>query len=106
MASMNTAKDKAQDATDKAKDAAREAADSAREKAGSTADYVQDKAGDAAEYVQDKASSAYHAVSDYVSDMDLKGMGQDLTSLIRKYPLASVAVGIGVGMLLAGLTRR
>lgn len=95
MASANTAKEKAQDATENAKSAARDAAETAQE-----------KVGDAASYAKDKVESGVKAVGDYLKDADLKGMGEDLTELIRKHPLLSVAVGVGIGMLVAGVTRR
>lgn len=102
MASANTAKEKAQEATDNARSAASEAGDAAREKASEAADYVRDQADNASDY----ASRQVNAVGEYLKDADLKEMSEDLTGLIRKYPLMSIAVGVGIGMLVAGITRR
>ena len=42
----------------------------------------------------------------YLEGHDLKGMGQDLTSLVRQYPVQSVLVGIGIGCLLGMAWKR
>jgi len=36
----------------------------------------------------------------YLEERGLSGMGEDLTNVIRRYPVASVLVGIGVGFLI------
>jgi ElaB/YqjD/DUF883 family membrane-anchored ribosome-binding protein len=47
----------------------------------------------AAQKIQDGA--------DYVRDTDLRVIGADVKSLVKRYPVASVAVGLGVGFLIA-----
>jgi ElaB/YqjD/DUF883 family membrane-anchored ribosome-binding protein len=42
----------------------------------------------------------------YLEGHDLKDMGQDLTSLVRQYPIQSVLVGIGIGCLLGMAWKR
>jgi hypothetical protein len=41
----------------------------------------------------------------YLQEHDLRGMADDMTNLIRRYPIQSLLVGIGVGFLLAKATR-
>ena len=40
----------------------------------------------------------------YLEDRGLSGMGNDLTQMVRRYPIASLLVGVGIGVLLARLT--
>jgi len=42
----------------------------------------------------------------YLQDEGLKGLGEDLTNLIRRNPLPALLVGIGIGFLLARSTSR
>jgi hypothetical protein len=42
----------------------------------------------------------------YLQEQGLKGMGEDLTELIRKNPIPALLVGIGLGFLLARTTSR
>jgi hypothetical protein len=41
----------------------------------------------------------------YLENQGLSGMGEDLTNLIRRNPIPALFVGIGLGFLLARLTR-
>jgi ElaB/YqjD/DUF883 family membrane-anchored ribosome-binding protein len=41
----------------------------------------------------------------YLQEHNLKGMAEDMTNLIRRYPIQSLLVGIGVGFLIAKATR-
>jgi len=41
----------------------------------------------------------------YLQEHDLRGMAHDMTNLIRRYPIQSLLVGIGVGFLIAKATR-
>ena len=41
----------------------------------------------------------------YLQEHNLHGMAEDMTDLIRRYPIQSVLVGIGVGFLVAKATR-
>jgi hypothetical protein len=42
----------------------------------------------------------------YLQEQGLRGMAEDLTNLIRRNPIPAVLAGIGLGFLLARLTRR
>jgi hypothetical protein len=41
----------------------------------------------------------------YLEEEGLRGIGEDLTNLIRRNPIPALLVGIGVGYLLARATR-
>jgi ElaB/YqjD/DUF883 family membrane-anchored ribosome-binding protein len=43
---------------------------------------------------------------EYVRETDLRVMSADVKSFIKRYPIASVAVGLGVGFLMAWSFRR
>jgi hypothetical protein len=110
------------------KDKAKQAADYARDKAGQAGEYMRDKAEQAtsatgkgmetlAGTIRDKGPQAgflgraTSTVADtldrtgqYLQDQGLGGMAQDLTNMVRNYPLPSLLVGIGLGFLLARLT--
>ena len=56
--------------------------------------------------------NASHAVSDrlesgghYLEEKGLKGIGEDLTNMIRSNPVPALLVGIGFGFLLAKIMR-
>jgi hypothetical protein len=55
-----------------------------------------------------KANSAIASTMEqtgrYLEEQGLSGMGEDLTNVIRRYPVASMLVGVGLGFLLARLT--
>jgi len=42
----------------------------------------------------------------YLEQHGLQGIGEDVTNLIRRYPMPALLVGVGVGLLLAGMARR
>jgi ElaB/YqjD/DUF883 family membrane-anchored ribosome-binding protein len=42
----------------------------------------------------------------YLQEQNLRGMAEDATSLIRRYPLQAILVGVGVGFLVARALRR
>jgi hypothetical protein len=99
---------------DKAKDAASSVADKAKDLAsavGDKASQAKDKlqhwgsdAGDAVSHAAEKAqewgSDAAHAVSDQA-----RKAGDELTSLIRRYPVPALFIGFGLGMLMARAMR-
>jgi hypothetical protein len=41
----------------------------------------------------------------YLQDHNLRGMGEDITSVIRRYPLQAILLGIGVGFLVGRSSR-
>src|SRR5581483_8899732 len=90
---------------DRAKDAAGTAADTARgwaEKAGDVASGVADTARDWASNVAHRAEGAYAATRDSVV-----GAEHSVESFIRRHPVQSVFIALGVGCLLGcALARR
>ena len=120
------AKEQASGIVDKAKDIASNVANGA----GNAATWAGQRAEDAAsgvgggikslgDTIRDKGpqggvlGSATSAVGDtlssaggYLEEKGLSGMGGDLTDLIRKNPVPSMLVGVGIGFLLARLTSR
>jgi hypothetical protein len=103
-----------QAATDKTKEATSGVAGAVKEKvedmaagASQLAGKVKDSAeewassvGGAAVQAKDKAQEVAAAAAEKVGEV-----GQDVTDLIRRYPLPALLVGIGVGFLLAHLLR-
>jgi hypothetical protein len=41
----------------------------------------------------------------YLQERNIKGMGEDLTNLIRRYPVQAILVGLGVGFLVGQALR-
>jgi uncharacterized protein YjbJ (UPF0337 family) len=78
------------------------------EKIGSLAGVIRQKAphegavGTAATTVAEKLDAA----GSYLQEKDLDHMMTDLSSMIRRYPVPSLLVGLGIGYLLARSTRR
>jgi uncharacterized protein YjbJ (UPF0337 family) len=78
------------------------------DKYGGTVAELKAKAYDIGETVAGKANEAATAVrsgvekaSSYFQEKTLDSMGADVTALVRKYPIQSVLIGIGVGIWLA-----
>lgn len=121
-----TAKDIAHGVADKAKDYASTISQGAHDAAGYAGQKVQDATGAVAGGMKNLASgirenapregyvgSASSAVADsleqggrYLQEHGLSGIGDDLSTLIRRNPVPAVLVGIGVGFLLARATSR
>jgi len=57
--------------------------------------------GSAAEGVADTVEAA----GSYLRDTEFSEMGHDMSNVIRRYPIQSILVGIGLGFLLARATR-
>jgi uncharacterized protein YjbJ (UPF0337 family) len=78
------------------------------EKMGSLADAIREKAppegavGTAATTVADKLDAA----GSYLQERNLDHMVSDLSGMIRRYPVPSLLIGLGIGYLLARSTRR
>jgi len=122
---VDTAKDVAGNVVDKAKQAANTAASTARDAASS----VGDKADSAvtsvgsgmqslAGTIRDKApqggvlggaatgvAGAMDNAGRYLEEQGLSGIGEDLTNLIRRNPVPALLIGVGLGFLLARMTR-
>jgi len=78
------------------------------DKYGGTVADLKARAYDIGETVVGKANEAATAVrsgvekaSSYFQEKTLDSMGSDVTALVRKYPVQSVLIGIGVGIWLA-----
>ena len=50
-------------------------------------------------------ASALDSSGRYLEEQGLSGIGEDLTNLIRRNPIPAMLVGIGLGFLLARMTR-
>jgi ElaB/YqjD/DUF883 family membrane-anchored ribosome-binding protein len=117
---VDKARDKAQEAADKARDAAEEArrlaGDASRQAAAKvddamtvTGDRMSDvartlreraptgQAGDVAE----NAARALERGGDYLRRSDVQAVRRDLETIVRDHPIESLAVGLGIGFLLA-----
>jgi ElaB/YqjD/DUF883 family membrane-anchored ribosome-binding protein len=120
---IDTGADKAKSFTDQAAAAAKDAngggaghqsggfmdtvkdnAESAMHSVGDFAGHARDRIGDYAGRVGDKVShwaeDAYDSAGHYAKDF-----GQEVTGLVRKYPVQSLLVGFGVGLLLGRVVR-
>jgi phage-related protein len=122
------AMDKAKDFASNVGERARDAASGAQHMAGDVASNIGHKAEDATSAVgggmkslagqvrehgprEGVFGSATSAVADtlekggrYLQEEGLRGIGEDLTNLIRRNPIPALLVGIGVGFLLARAT--
>lgn len=83
-----------------------EFAASATNKASEYASAVSSRAGDYASTATNKAKDAACSVSDYFQEEGFQGMADDVTSMVKRYPLPAICVSFGIGMLLASMTRR
>jgi len=50
--------------------------------------------------------SKLEAGGHYLEDRGLKGIGDDVTSMIRRHPVPALLIGVGIGILVARLFRR
>jgi ElaB/YqjD/DUF883 family membrane-anchored ribosome-binding protein len=100
MANATSAKNRSdagqQGVAEKAKDIASAAGEKARDLAG--------QASDAVSAAQDRAKQAAGAVADYFQSRDFSQMADDVGNVVRRYPVASVLVGIAVGYLIGRAT--
>lgn len=119
-------KDKAQDAKDKAqqvagdvKDKAQQVSAQATERADAATTTVGEKMSDAAQTIREKApvsgpvadaadktAETLERAGTYLQQQNLNDMRSDLESLIRRHPMESLLIGLGIGYLLARSTRR
>ena len=117
--------DRAKETISSMSDRAKDAASAVQERAGHAASYVGQKAEDAtsavggslkslSQTIREKTPStgmmgnASSAVADslertgrYLEEEGLSGMADDITDLIRRNPIPSLLVGVGIGFLLA-----
>jgi len=121
--------DKAKDVAGNVVDKAKQAASTVAEKARDVASAVGDRAEGAvssvgsgmqslAGTIRDKApsggvlggaasgvASALDSSGRYLEEQGLSGIADDMTTLIRRHPIPAVLIGIGMGYLLARITR-
>jgi len=119
------AKDTAGNLVDKAKQAAGNVADKARDLASNVGDRVDSGVSSVgkgmeslAGTIRDRGPSsgvfgsaasgvagAMDSTGRYLEEQGLSGMAEDLTGVIRRNPIPAVLIGIGLGFLLARMTR-
>ena len=105
---MDQAKAKAQEIASTASEKAGEATQRLGEQMGALADQVRTRAphegrlGGAATAVAGGLESA----GEYLQQANFENMVEDLTTVVRRYPLQSLLIGIGIGYLLARSTER
>ena len=101
---MNTMKNRAKDGIDTADDKTKpEVAEKSETVAHAVADYageVGERARHAADRAQQWAGEAYDATAHAARDV-----GQELTSLVRRYPIPAVLVGFGMGVVMGRALR-
>jgi len=114
---IDTAADRAKGVTDQAAGAAdrmsngpgqsggfadqvKDSAQSAMHAAGEFAHHARERIGEYGDKVQHWAEDAADAAGHYAKDF-----GQEVTTLIRRYPVQALLVGFGVGLLLGRVVR-
>jgi hypothetical protein len=105
---MGTVTEKARDVASSVADKARDVASSVSDTAGRAKETVQQyvhTAGDSVAHAKDAAVDWASGAASHTGEA-LKGAGDELTGVIRRYPIPALLVGIGLGMLLAKLTDR
>jgi hypothetical protein len=122
---MDQAKDTARDLGDKARQTASTVADKARQAASSVGDRAESAVTGAgkgmenlAQTIRDRGpqegmlGSATSAVAGtlesggrYLEEQGLSGIADDVTNLIRRNPIPAMLIGVGLGFLLARMTR-
>ncbi len=108
-------KDKAQQVADKAQDLGQQAVD----RADATTSTMGEKMSDVAQTIREKApmsgpmataadtaANTLERAGTYLQQQDLADMRADLEDIIRRHPIESLLVGLGVGYLLARSMRR
>jgi uncharacterized protein YjbJ (UPF0337 family) len=104
----SAAREQAAEPSSTASTAANQATTMVGEQLGALADVIRDKApsagtmGTAASTVADKLGAA----GSYLQEKQVEHLAGDVTDLIRRYPMASLLIGFGMGYLLARSTRR
>jgi len=104
----STVKDKAQDIGQQAADRADDATTTVGEKMSDVAQTIRERApsGGTLGNVADTAATTLDRAGTYLQQQDLTDMRADLEDIIRRHPIESLLVGLGVGYLLARSMRR
>src|SRR5918912_63718 len=113
-----TVRDKAAQLAGDVKDKAQQVGTQATEKADAATTTVGEKITDVAQTIREKApesgpvaqaadttAQTLERAGTYLREQDLSEMRADLEGLIRRHPLESLLVGLGIGFLLARSTR-
>lgn len=109
------ARDYASQAADRAKDfgkSAANAAEGATSRVGSTVEGMADRLRDSApregmvHNAATKVADSLERSGRYLQEEGLAGMADDLTGVIKRYPVPAILIGIGVGYLIAHALRR
>lgn len=106
---IKEAKDKVEEVGQTISQTAGEAYQKAGEFASSAADRTKEalhRAGDYASSASGRAKEAVSSMGEYLRPEDIRGMADEVTTMIKRYPLPAIAVSFGIGMLLASMTRR
>jgi len=93
--------DKAEGVMSTVQNAASDAASYVGRQAGNLGSTVSGAVGDAASAVRDRAEGAY----DYVRDQGFSGVCDDMASMIRRNPVPSILIALGLGFLVARAIR-
>lgn len=96
---------KAREAGSKARETAREVGDTIGEAAESIQDKIRRTGRDAADVVSG-VTERVRSSATYVQEQGFEGLMDDLGTLIKRYPIHAVLIGVGVGFLLARGTTR
>jgi hypothetical protein len=112
-------RDKAQDVASDVKDRAQEIGTQVADRADAATTTVGEKITDVAQTIRerapatgtvanaaDTAAETLERAGTYLQQQDLTDMRGDLENLIRRYPMQSLLIGLGIGYLLARSTRR
>lgn len=111
---LEKAKDVASTAASKAGDLASNLGDKAEDAVSSVGGQMKTWAGSLRENAPhegmigsaaDAGAKTLDRVGSYLQEQNLSGMADDMTNLIRRYPIQALLVGMGVGFLFARATR-
>jgi len=113
------ARDKAQDLAGQAKDKAQDMATAARDKAEDAMGAVGNRLSGLADRIRETAphegvvgsaastvAEKLHSGGQYLQQHSLRDVSNDLTAMVRSYPIQALLVGVGIGYLVAMATSR
>jgi hypothetical protein len=116
---IENVKDKVQDVAGDVKDRAQQVSSQVADRADAATTTVGEKMSDMAQTLRDKApvsgpvadaaDTAAHTLEragSYLQQQDLSDIRADLEGIIRRHPMESLLIGLGIGYLLARSTRR
>jgi hypothetical protein len=103
-----TLKAKATQIKDKVEDVAyglAERADDATTRTGVRVESMGRATADKMTLAAERVAGTTDSIGGYLQDHDLEAMADDVANVIRRHPLESMLVGLGVGFTIAALTR-